>query len=96
MRRRIRRVLSQYSLSRADARSSAGGILEIYIFSGPIRAAGVIINNRQHAGDDRGLSARGAHDADDRNDVFIIHVQVAVPLLSHGVSSEELSVLKVI
>ena len=50
----------------------------------------------EHGGDDRGLSARGAQDADDRNDVFIIHVQVAVPLLSHGMSSEELSVLKVV
>ena len=50
----------------------------------------------EHGGDDRGLSARGAQDADDSHDVFVIHVQVAVPLLSHGMSSEELSVLKVV
>ena len=51
----------------------------------------------EHGGDDDwGLSAHGAQDADDRDDVFIIHAQVAVPLLRHGVSSEELSVLKVV
>ena len=50
----------------------------------------------EDGGDDRGLSARGAHDADDRDDVCVIHVQVAVPLLRHSVSSEEMSVLKVV
>ena len=39
-------ILRRSGGNKPVARSSAGGILEIYIFSGPIRAAGVIINNR--------------------------------------------------